>query len=65
VQQGKKRKKVSEETTAAEPATAKKPSVAKSAGKSGGRGKSVRKPETDRFANSRPVKKGKGSVKKK
>lgn len=65
LQQGKKRKKVTEEKPAAEPAAAKKATAAKSSGKSGGRGKAAsKKPETDRFANSRPVKKGKGSFKK-
>ena len=70
VQQGKKRKKDTAEKTAAEPAAATKSSAAKktdkprSTGKSGGRGKSAPKTEPNRFANSRPVKKGKGSFKK-
>ena len=74
VQQGKVRKKTTTaqaKTTAAEPAAAPKtPEVRKSdkprsTGKSGGRGKPAPKTETNRFANSRPVKKGKGSFKKK
>lgn len=71
VQQGKKRKKETTEKTAAEPAAAiktnqvKKSEKNRSTGKSGSRSKSAPKTETDRFANSRPVKKGKGSVKKK
>ena len=64
LQQGKKRKKNTEEKAVAEPAAAKKTTAAKSTGKSGGRGKTARKPEENRFANSRPVKKGKGSFKK-
>ena len=70
VQQGKKRKKETAQQPAAEPAAASKASAAKksdkprSIGKSGSRGKSATKTETNRFANSRPVKKGKGSVKK-
>ena len=71
VQQGKKRKKEPTEKVVAEPAaTPKTPEVRKSdkprsTGKSGGRGKPAPKTETNRFANSRPVKKGKGSFKKK
>ena len=71
VQQGKKRKKEPTQQPAAEPAAASKASAAKrsdkprSAGKPGGRGKSAPKTEPNRFANSRPVKKGKGSFKKK
>ena len=71
VQQGKKRKKETAEKTAAEPAAAvktnqvKKSEKNRSTGKSGSRSKSAPKAGTDRFANSRPVKKGKGSVKKK
>lgn len=71
VQQGKKRKKEPTEKVVAEPAAAPKtPEVRKSdkprsTGKSGGRGKPAPKTETNRFANSRPVKKGKGSFKKK
>ena len=71
VQQGKKRRKEPAEKVVAEPATAPKtPEVRKSdkprsSGKSGGRSKSAPKAETNRFANSRPVKKGKGSFKKK
>ena len=71
VQQGKKRRKEPAEKVVAEPAAAPKtPEVRKSdkprsSGKSGGRSKSAPKPETNRFANSRPVKKGKGSFKKK
>lgn len=71
VQQGKKRRKEPAEKVVAEPATAPKtPEVRKSdkprsSGKSGGRSKSAPKPETNRFANSRPVKRGKGSFKKK
>ena len=71
VQQGKKRRKEPTEKVAAEPAAATKtPEVRKSdkprsSGKSGGRSKSAPKAETNRFANSRPVKKGKGSFKKK
>ena len=69
LQQGKKRKKAIEqkpaEKAAAEPAAPRKTAAAKSSGKSGGRGKSApQKTETNRFANSRPVKKGKGSYKK-
>lgn len=64
LQQGKKRKKNAEEKAAAEPPAAKKPTATKSTGKSGGRSKSSQKPEVNRFANSRPVKKGKGSFKK-
>ena len=64
VQQGKKRKKATEEKPAAEPAAEKKPTSANSSAKSGGRGKTAAKTETNRFANSRPVKKGKGSFKK-
>jgi ribosomal protein L7Ae-like RNA K-turn-binding protein len=64
VQQGKKRQKKTEEKAAAEPAAVKKTTAAKSTAKSGGRGKTAQKPEVNRFANSRPVKKGKGSVKK-
>lgn len=64
VQQGKKRRKKTVEKAADEPAAAKKVTAAKSSGKSGGRGKTAQKPEVTRFANSRPVKKGKGSVKK-
>ena len=68
VQQGKKRKKETAQTTAAEPAAAKKTASAKNtvkkpyAARSGSAGQ---KTETNRFAGSRPVKKGKGSVKKK
>ena len=71
VQQGKKRRKEPAEKVVAEPAAAPKtPEVRKSdkprsSGKSGGRSKSAPKTETNRFANSRPVKKGKGSFKKK
>ncbi len=71
VQQGKKRRKEPAEKVVAEPAAAPKtPEVRKSdkprsSGKSGGRSKSAPKVETNRFANSRPVKKGKGSFKKK
>ena len=69
MQQGKKRKKTAEPKTeqkaAAEPAAPRKTTAAKSSGKSGGRGKAAPKAETNRFANSRPVKKGKGSFKKK
>lgn len=71
VQQGKKRRKEPAEKVVAEPAAAAKtPEVRKSdkprsSGKSGGRSKSAPKAETNRFANSRPVKKGKGSFKKK
>ena len=71
VQQGKKRKKEPAEKVVAEPAAAPKtPEVRKSdkprsTGKSGGRSKPAPKTETNRFANSRPVKKGKGSFKKK
>lgn len=71
VQQGKKRRKEPAEKVVAEPAAAPKtPEVRKSdkprsSGKSGGRSKSAPKAETNRFANSRPVKKGKGSFKKK
>ena len=64
VQQGKKRKNSASTAPAAEPAAEKKP-AAKSAGKSNGRGKSVPQSAGERFAGSRPVKKGKGSVKKK
>ena len=68
MQQGKKRKKTvepkSEQEAAAEPAAPRKSTAAKSSGKSGGRGKAAPKAETNRFANSRPVKKGKGSFKK-
>ena len=68
MQQGKKRKKTGEPKTeqkaAAEPAAPRKTTAAKSSGKSGGRGKAAPKAETNRFANSRPVKKGKGSFKK-
>ena len=74
VQQGKKRKKTVEPQAPAEPAApkqaavkttaAKKTATAKSSGKSGGRGKAAPKTEPNRFANSRPVKKGKGSFKK-
>ncbi len=65
VQQGKKRQKKTVESAAAEPAAAaKKTTAAKPGPKSGGRGKSIRKPEESRFAGSRPVKKGKGSLKK-
>jgi ribosomal protein L7Ae-like RNA K-turn-binding protein len=73
VQQGKKRKKETEqkpaEKVAAEPAAPRKATAAKSGSKnsrSGGRGKpAAQKTEANRFAGSRPVKKGKGSVKKK
>ena len=71
VQQGKKRKKESTEKVVAEPAAAPKTSEVKksdkprSTGKSGSRTKTAQKTETNRFANSRPVKKGKGSFKKK
>ena len=64
-------KKEPTEKVVAEPAAAPKtPEVKKSdkprsTGKSGGRGKPAPKTETNRFANSRPVKKGKGSFKKK
>ncbi len=68
MQQGKKRKKTvepkTEQKAAAEPAAPRKTTAAKSSGKSGGRGKAAPKAETNRFANSRPVKKGKGSFKK-
>ena len=68
MQQGKKRKKTvepkTEQKAAAEPAAPRKTTAAKSSGKSGGRGKPAPKAETNRFANSRPVKKGKGSFKK-
>jgi hypothetical protein len=72
VQQGKKRKKETEqkpaEKVAAEPAAPRKATAAKSGSKnsrSGGRGKpAAQKAETNRFAGSRPVKKGKGSFKK-
>ena len=65
VQQGKKRKIPAITAPAAEPAAEKKKPAAKSAGKSSGRGKSVPQSAGERFAGSRPVKKGKGSVKKK
>ena len=65
VQQGKKRKTPAITAPAAEPAAEKKKPAAKSAGKSSGRGKSVPQSAGERFAGSRPVKKGKGSVKKK
>ena len=65
VQQGKKRKAPAITAPAAEPAAEKKKPAAKSAGKSSGRGKSVPQSAGERFAGSRPVKKGKGSVKKK
>ena len=72
VQQGKKRKKETEqkpaEKVAAEPAAPRKATAAKSGSKnsrSGGRGKpAAQKTEANRFAGSRPVKKGKGSFKK-
>ena len=72
VQQGKKRKKETEqkpaEKVAAEPAAPRKATAAKSGSKnsrSGGRGKpAAQKAEANRFAGSRPVKKGKGSFKK-
>ena len=76
LQQGKKRKKEAEPKAVEEPAAApkavpakksapaRKSSPAKAAGKSGGRGKSASPAEANRFANSRPVKKGKGSFKK-
>ena len=68
LQQGKKRKKdpaqKTEQQAAAEPAAPRKATAAKSSGKSGGRGKAAPKTEVNRFANSRPVKKGKGSFKK-
>ena len=72
VQQGKKRKKETEqkpaEKVAAEPAAPRKATAAKSGSKnsrSGGRGKpAAQKTEANRFAGSRPVKKGKGSYKK-
>ena len=68
VQQGKKRKKDTEqkpaEKAAAEPVAQRKTTAAKSTAKSGGRGKPAPKTETNRFATSRPVKKGKGSFKK-
>lgn len=70
VQQGKVRKKTTTaqaKTTAAEPAAAPKTTAAKKTVKHHSTGKtSTRKQEQpDRFANSRPVKKGKGSFKKK
>jgi len=76
LQQGKKRKKEPTPKAAEEPAAAanaapvkksapsRKPAPAKSSGKSGGRGKAAPHAESSRFANSRPVKKGKGSFKK-
>ncbi len=70
VQQGKVRRKQPEEKAAAAPvvtekvAAAKKSAAPKSGFKSGGRGKTASKPEANRFAGSRPVKKGKGSAKK-
>ena len=72
VQQGKKRKKETEqkpaEKVAAEPTAPRKATAAKSGSKnsrSGGRGKpAAQKTEANRFAGSRPVKKGKGSFKK-
>jgi len=62
VQQGKKTKKPA--VSAAEPDAEKKTAV-KNSRKSGGRGTSPRQHTAERFAGSRPVKKGKGSVKKK
>ena len=76
VQQGKVRRKQTEEKAAAapvatekvaevrKPAAAKKSAAPKSGFKSSGRGKTASKPEANRFAGSRPVKKGKGSAKK-
>ena len=76
VQQGKTRQKKTVEKATAEPAAAKKTeqvkktaSVKKTAAPksgtgNGARSKSAPKTETNRFAGSRPVKKGKGSVKK-
>ena len=69
LQQGKKRKKDIEQDSSkkstAEPAAPRKTAAVKSSGKSGGRSKpAVKKTEVNRFANSRPVKKGKGSFKK-
>jgi hypothetical protein len=72
VQQGKKRKKETEqkpaEKVAAEPAAPRKATAAKSGSKNSrscGRGKpAALKTEANRFAGSRPVKKGKGSFKK-
>lgn len=70
VQQGKVRKKTTTaqaKTTAAEPAAAPKTTAAKKAVKPRSTGKTAarKQEQPDRFANSRPVKKGKGSFKKK
>ena len=69
VQQGKVRKKTTTaqaKTSAAEPAAAPTTTAAKKTVKPRSTGKTAaRKQEADRFAGSRPVKKGKGSFKKK
>lgn len=70
VQQGKVRKKTTTaqaKTTAAEPAAAPKTTAAKKTVKPRSTGKTAarKQEQPDRFANSRPVKKGKGSFKKK
>lgn len=70
VQQGKVRKKTTTaqaKTTAAEPAAAPKTTAAKKTVKPRSTGKTTarKQEQPDRFANSRPVKKGKGSFKKK
>ena len=63
VQQGKKRRKVNEPASPAEPAAEGKETAAKSPHKKSS--KPAAGAAADRFAGSRPVKKGKGSVKKK